>query len=357
MKSLNPLMLLVLLLQLTACAAPSYYAQAISGHFKLMREREKIETILAAGDVEPELARELQLARQMRDFGISELGLEAGDSYTQFVETGQQAVTWNVIAAPEFSLQPRTWCFPASGCVAYRGYFKQQAADKYAEKLAQKTFDVTVSPAIAYSTLGWFDDPLLDTMLQYNDEQLAAFLFHELAHQQLYVKGDTAFNEAYASFIEQTGVSLWLKSNDREDQLELWQARQQASRDFTQLLLETRLQLANVYSSNADDADKRARKTILFKDLEDNYQSMVKDDWDGHSYYSGWFSRSLNNARLALIDSYQGGVCAFTTLYHSVDGDMAHFQQLSAEKARLNNELRREWLNQPCGVIASEGNL
>lgn len=357
MKSVKTIMLSILLVQLTACAAPSYYAQAISGHMKLMRERQSIETLLESENTDPELEGKLMLAMQIREFAATGLGFDAGDSYTQFVATGQSAVTWNVVAAPEFSLEPRTWCFPVSGCVAYRGYFKQEAAEQYAQKLANKEFDVVVSPAIAYSTLGWFDDPLLDTMLQYNEEQLAAFIFHELAHRQIYVKGDSAFNEAYASFIGETGVQLWLEATGREARLEAWRTRQQASGDFRDLLQETRQRLSEVYASDSTAAEKRTRKVSLFDELEMAYQVMVRDEWDGQDYYAGWFSRGLNNAQMALVNSYQGGVCAFARLYRSVGGDMARFQDLAAKKASLSKEQRSAWLNQPCRVIASEGNL
>jgi predicted aminopeptidase len=357
MKSVKSLILSILLMQLTACVAPSYYSQAISGHMKLMRNRQSIDTLVEPGNTDPELAAELMLAMEIREFATTGLGLDAGGSYKQFVATGQSAVTWNVVAAPEFSLEPRTWCFPVSGCVAYRGYFKQEAAEQYAQKLADKEFDVVVSPAIAYSTLGWFDDPLLDTMLQYDEDQLAAFIFHELAHRQLYVKDDSAFSEAYASFIEETGVLLWLQATGREGRLEDWRTRQQASREFRDLLMETRQQLFDVYASNSTTAEKRTQKAFLFHELEMTYRAMVNNEWGGQDYYAGWFSRGLNNAQMALVNSYQGGVCAFAGLYRSVGGDMARFQELAAEKAVLSKEKRSAWLNQPCRVIASEGNL
>lgn len=357
MRSSKPLLLIVLLMQLAGCAAPTYYAQAISGHLELMRERESIDTLLETGNIDEDLAIRLQLSQEIRAFAISELGIDAGDSYTQFVKTNRSAVTWNVLAAEEFSLEPKTWCFPIAGCVAYRGYFKQQAAESFAEKLAAKDFDVTVTPATAYSTLGWFDDPLLDTMFQYSDTQLAAFIFHELAHRQLYVKGDTAFNEAYAGFIEETAVRLWLESIGQEQLLESWLARQQATADFTQLLRETRRQLNLLYSSSAATNEKRSRKSALFAELESAYHSLVEIEWGGIDYYSGWFSRGLNNAQMALVDSYQGGICAFSNLYQSADQDIVRFQKLAAEKAALDHEYRRAWLEQPCLIIASDGNL
>ena len=354
--------LLVLLLvlpfvHLSSCAAPSYYSQAISGHLDLMNRRQDIQQLLDADSTDPELARELELSVDIREFATTQLHLPDNDSYTQFVSTGQNAVTWNVVAAPEFSLDPRRWCFMVSGCVPYRGYFKIEAAEKFEEKLAEDGFDTAVSPAIAYSTLGWFDDPLVDTMFQYNDQQLAAFIFHELAHQQLYIKGDTAFNEAYASFVEETGVSLWLESTGRAEQQLDWQKLEKASLQFNALLQDTRAKLKTVYASGLPDEQMRENKSAVFDDLRESYHVLVDTQWDGRGYYQSLLSSELNNARLALINSYQGGACAFEELSRSADGDMARFHQLAADKAALEKEQRSSWLNQPCEVIASNSDL
>jgi predicted aminopeptidase len=353
-----PVLLLALpFLQLGGCAAPSYYSQAISGHFSLMNKREDIDAILDKDSTDPELARELELSIEIREFAITQLHLPDNDSYTQFVSTGQNAVTWNVVAAPEFSFEPRKWCFMVSGCVPYRGYFKIEAAEKFAQKLAGDGFDTTVSPAIAYSTLGWFDDPLLDTMFQYSDEQLAAFIFHELAHQQLYVKGDTAFNEAYASFVEETGVRLWLETSGRAEQLPDWLKLEQATLQFNALLQDTRTKLKTLYASGQADEQMRENKSVVFDELREAYRSLVETQWEGRSYYESLLSRDLNNARLALINSYQGGACAFEKLYRSAAMDIARFHQLATEKAALDSERRYSWLNQPCEVIASNSDL
>lgn len=357
MKPFDLIKLLVPALALAACASPSWYAQAISGHYGLMRDRVDIEEMLAAEDTDPELARELALAVEIREFAASTLGLADNESYRQFVRTGQDAVTWNVVAAPEFSLEPRRWCFLVSGCVSYRGYFERIDADEFGNKLAAEGWDVAVSPAVAYSTLGWFEDPLLDTMFRYSDEQLAAFIFHELAHQQLYVRGDTEFNEAYATFVEEAGVEIWLKTNERQDRLREWRQMQSASIQFNQLLLETRKRLDSLYRSQAADSEKRAGKEEAFRQLAESHQKLVRDEWSGQSYYSGWFENEPNNARLALANSYRGGVCAFTGLFESAGGDMERFHRLAAVKANASEQERSEWLSQPCGNIAPDPDL
>jgi predicted aminopeptidase len=348
---------LVAVSQLTACAGPSYYSQAISGHLAIMRQREKVDELLQQTDIDPELRGELELATQIRRFASDELGLPANESYRSFVQTGRSAVTWNVVAAGPYSLEAREWCFIVSGCVPYRGYFEQEKAARFADKMRKETFDVTISPAIAYSTLGWFDDPLLDTMFQYSEEQLAAFIFHELAHQMLYVKGDTAFNEGYASFVEETGVRKWLQATGRADRLPQWLAREKASEDFNLLLQQTRARLLEEYRSNNNEEVMKMNKASIFARLETDYLALMQEKWSGKNYFESWFSSDLNNARLALISSYQGSVCAFKRLYETAGGHMLDFYRLASEKAALDKAQRSAWMDQPCESIASASNL
>jgi predicted aminopeptidase len=358
--SLNPFLRslpLVLLLVTTACAGPSWYAQAISGHWRLMAAREDINALLAADDTDPELARQLRMAAGIVEFGRGRLALEAGDNYRQYVATGRDAVTWNVVAAPEFSLQPRRWCFPVAGCVAYRGYFQRDHAERFAASLRNSGYDVSVSTATAYSTLGWFDDPLLDTMMHGGDERLAAVIFHEMAHETLYLRGDTGFSEAYARFVEQLGVEVWLQESGRADRLPGWQGALAAGRSFSELLRQVRARLETVYAADIPTAEKRNRKADAFAWLRSAYDRLVAERWQGRDYYGGWFVQDMNNARLVLAGSYEGGVCAFSALLLEVDGDFRRFHQRAADMARLADEKRRAWLDQPCGDIASAADL
>ena len=333
---------------LAGCAGPAWYAQAVSGHLALMTQRRDISEILVENSVDPALQQDLKLTLEIRSFAINQLGLPNNGSYTQFVQTQRHAVTWNVVATPEFSLVAKRWCFMIAGCVSYRGYFNQHSAERFANRLKQKSYDVTISPAIAYSTLGWFDDPLLDTMLQYPDEQLAAFIFHELAHQQLYVKGDTAFNEAYASFVEETGVRVWLQSMGRDDLLVHWQSMNTASIEFNNLLQSTREQLNEIYISGINETEMRALKKLVFSKMKTRYQALVNEHWGGINHYRSWFTLELNNARLALMKLYHGGSCAFENLYESAGGNIMLFHQLATDRAALNTEQRTAWLNQSC---------
>lgn len=345
--------------QLTACASPAYYWQAASGHLALMHARQPVDETIERGDADEDVIEKLRLSRQIKAFAVSELGLPDNDSYNDFVRTGKDAVVWNVVAAPEFSLAAKTWCFPVSGCVPYRGYFKQANAEEFAGKLQRQDLDVAISPAIAYSTLGWFKDPLLDTMWRHSDTQFAAYLFHELAHQALYVKDDAMFNESYASFVEDVGVELWLIANQDPEALQRWLDLSEARVDFNNLLQHGRKDLEQVYQSSLEPVTKRAEKQAAFVRVTEAYSAMRVNEWGGRDYFGSWFDKPLNNARFALVDTYEGGSCAFESLFAQADRDILRFHELARAKSELPADERRIWLEQPCSApeIAPAGEL
>lgn len=357
MKVSGPPLLLGALFLLAGCAGPAWYVQAVAGHVGLMCKRQEVAAILADADTDEALRGQLLLAREIRSFASARLYLPDNGSYLDYVATGRDAVTWNVVAAPEFALEPRRWCFLFAGCVPYRGYFDPSDADRLADRLAGRGFDVTVSPALAYSTLGWFRDPLLDTMFRYRQERLAAVIFHELAHQQLYVRGDTAFSESYASFMEDIGVRLWLEHSGRSDRLPAWRRQQEADQDFAALLRQTRDELELLYASPAGSPGMRAAKAAAFGRLRERYSALVRDRWRGEDHFGYWFEQGPNNAHLALFDSYVGGTCVFAALYRAAGQDVARFQALAAERAALEKAARRAWLNQPCPAVAPGADL
>lgn len=336
------------------CAGPGYYVQAVGGHFALLRQREEVASILATADADPSTVASLERAMAMRRFAIETLELPDTGSYLQFVATGRSAVTWNVLAAPEFSLQARRWCFAVAGCVPYRGYFDEAAAQRFASRLAQSGDDTWIAPATAYSTLGWFDDPLLDTMFRRGEAQLAATIFHELAHQRLYIRGDTTFNESYARFVEELGVRLWLASEGDSHGLAQWRDRLQASWQFDALLLKARRDLAEVYGSELPEQRKRERKAAILERLRLDYRTLAGAA--GGAADSGSAGR-FNNARLALHASYRTGSCAFAGLYAAAGGDLGRFHELAAERSRLTASGREQWLAQPCTAVASHDDL
>lgn len=342
------LALLILIVHLTACAGPAYYGQAISGHLALMRSRVPVDELLADESTDPEVAARLRQTQQILAFARDQLALPSHGSYQEVAMTGRKAVTWNVVAAKEFSVSPRVWCFPVAGCVPYRGYFDQAKAEHFAAKMRARDMDVMISPAIAYSTLGWFEDPLLDTMLQYSAVQLAGIMFHELAHKKLYVKSDTGFSEAFAGFVEETGVDLWTEETRRPEDRLGWERREQAAVEFNRMLQEARSNLDQVYASSLPDEAKRQKKAAVFAALKDNYRNMVQNRWSGSDYFATWMSGELNNAHLALMNSYEGGNCAFAALYEESGRDLEQFYTLAKTRAELDKAQRTAWLEQPC---------
>jgi len=330
---------------LSGCSTLGYYSQAVGGHLKLMRAREPIERLLADENTDPELRAKLETLTAARAFGVSELGLPDNDSYSTYVATGRRAVTWNVVAAEEFSLQPRTWCFPVAGCVSYRGYFAEEEARAYAAALAdEEGLDVSVGGASAYSTLGWFDDPVLDTMLRGGELRYVSTLFHELAHQVVYVKDDSDFNEAYATFVEQIGTRRWLTARDEANRIADYEASLGRSEDFVALLARTREALLALYDEGGmDEGTRRTRKAAAFETMRERYAEL-KVTWGDYAGYDGWFARDLNNARLVAVSTYRRFVPAFAALYAEAGEDIERFHALVAEVVELPREARRERL-------------
>lgn len=345
-------LLITTLLLLAGCASPAYYGQAVSGHLSLMGSREPLDEYLAQLPPDEHTAQQLRSAQAIIRFAEQELGLPAGDSYQTFVPMDGVAITWNVVATPSFSLKPRRWCFLVAGCVPYRGYFDQSDADRFADRMRDKGLDVAVSRATAYSTLGWFDDPILGTMLSGPVADLAEVLIHELAHQSVYVRGATTFNESYATFVARQGVLRWMRQQGDEAGLAQWQVREAASQDFIELLSATRTALGKVYASG-DTQNLAQEKQRLFTELEENYAKLVSHTWNGRDWFGGWFNPPPNNADLALVGSYTGGLCAFQTLWLEAEGDFVRFHRLVAGKAEMGKAAIDSWLETPCPDGAS----
>jgi len=328
----------------TGCSTISYYSQAVGGHLKLMRARQPLVDVLADEATSPELRDKLQTLVEAREFAVTELGLPDNDSYSSFVETGRDAVTWNVVAATEFSVNPETWCFPVAGCVSYRGYFDRADADAFAADLAKENYDVTVGGASAYSTLGWFDDPILDTMLRGNDTRYVSTLFHELAHQVLYVKDDSNFNEAYASFVEQIGMRRWLEQRGESDRIAQYDSSLERVEDFVELLKLTRENLQAAFAKELDEQAMRAEKAAVFEQMKVDYEAL-KMTWSGYSGYDDWFKRDLNNARLVAVSTYRRYVPAFHAMYIEAGEDLMKFYEVARVTAELPANERRERLD------------
>jgi len=309
---------------LTACAGDGYYAQSIQGHFALMGARENVERLIA-DDATPEALRSrLILAEEIRTFAVSALALPDNGSYRTYADIGRDVVTWNVVATPPLSLDPVAWCFPVFGCVAYRGYFNEDEAVAYARTLVAEGLDVTIGGSIAYSTLGWFRDPLLNTIIFDPDYALAGTIFHEMAHQRLYVNDDSMFNESYAVAVEREGMRRWLAAFGTPELVAAYRVSEQRREDFVTLVLGARERLEALYATDVSDADKLRRKAEIFDRLRADYR-VLRASWGGYAGYDRWFAQDLNNANLASIATYNATVPAFDALLASVGGDMAAF--------------------------------
>lgn len=308
----------LLLLALSACSKAAYYTQLAQGQMELLRARVPITELLAAADTGPALRARLRAVQHARRFASEVLALPDNDSYTDYAALPREFVVWNVFATPELSLTPVEHCFLLVGCLAYRGYFDEAAAQAQAEALRAQGLDVHVGGVAAYSTLGWFDDPVISTMLRWDDATLIGTLFHELAHQWLFVDGDTAFNESLASFVEQEGLRQYHAAHGGPPPD--FAKRQQRQRQFTQLMLSARERLTALYASERSETEKRSGKAAEFARLRADYTALRDGEWSGWAGYEGWFASAINNARLLPFGLYDEWVPAFAALYAQGDG-------------------------------------
>lgn len=322
-----------------ACLSGCYLIQAASGQMELTARREPIAKLLSDARTPDNLRMRLEYVAAARAFASQELGLPDNESYRSYADLGRSFVVWNVFATDEFSVEPRRWCFPVAGCVVYRGYFSEESAHSYARRLRFKGHDTAVGGVSAYSTLGHFKDPVLNTMMGWSDAQLAATLFHELAHQVVYVPGDSEFNEAFATVVEETGLQRWLDARGRPQDLTAWNEQRRRNAQFIELLLQTRERLGSLYRSDLPDAEKRDRKQYEFGVLKLRY-SRLKKEWNGYRGYDGWFGRTLNNAHLVTAATYYGCVPGLKRVLQTVGGDLPRFYQQARQMAQQNSAER-----------------
>jgi predicted aminopeptidase len=326
--------LLLLSLAVAACASPAYYFQAVSGEARILAKRRPIQEVLNDPATPAPTRKQLELVLRVREFASRELQLPDNRSYRSYVDLHRPYAAWNVFAAPELSLKPRTWCFIVAGCVPYRGYFARAAAERYAAALKQKGYDVYVGGVLAFSTLGWFNDPLLNTFLDRPEADLAGLLFHELAHQKIYVGGDTGFNESFATAVELEGVKRWYERHGTPQQAEAYRQKRRRRDEFAGLVIRHRARLAEIYASNLSAAGKRAAKAREFAELRQDYAAL-KAAWGGDATYDGWFAGDLNNAKLVAVGLYTQYVPAFQRLLARHDGDLAAFYRAADRLAHL----------------------
>src|SRR5438067_5883491 len=320
---------------LAGCSAVDtldFYWQGAAGQIDLLSRARPIPEVIGGGDAA--LARRLARVREIRAFASRQLGLPDNGSYTRYTDLGRQYVLWNVFAAPSLSLNPRQWCFPIAGCVNYRGYFREDEARAEATRLRANGDDVHVAGVPAYSTLGWFDDPVLSSFVRWPETELARLIFHELAHQVLYVKDDSVFNESFATAVEEVGLERWLAANP-DPVLEAQAARNQKLRDaFRAIVRNARNQLTQIYASDMSDDQKQKAKLEAFTSMQREYER-VKAGEPGLAGYDRWFAQHPNNASLAAIAIYTDRVPAFRVLFAESGNDLPRFYERVRSVAAL----------------------
>lgn len=312
----------VLFLLLNGCAGVSYYSQLASGQLQLLRAREPVSTVIANPGRDQQLRAHLTQSQKARTFASQQLHLPDNQSYRLYADIGRPFVVWNVFATPEFSLTPQNHCFPIAGCVAYRGYYSQSAARGEAALQRLQGMDVSISGVEAYSTLGWFNDPIISSMMSWGDERLATLIFHELAHQRFYVKDDTEFNESFATFVEQEGTRQWRAHRGLAPDNG---AQAQRRDQFIQLVLATRTRLERLYTLPLAAKQMRQRKATEFERLRGEYRQLRDSQWAGDKRYDAWINAPMNNARLLPFGLYDQWVPAFAALFRQVGGDWVRF--------------------------------
>jgi len=350
-----PVRLLLAMLATTlisGCDTASYYYQAVNGQVKILNAREPVDKILKDPDTDPELKERLDYIVRVKSFATDTLGLPATDSYTSYVDLQRRFAVWNVFAAGEFSVQPETWCFPVAGCTAYRGYFDKSDAIAFESDLKSQGYDTYSGSVAAYSTLGWFDDPVLNTFFNRNQEELAALIFHEMTHQLIYVKGDSSFNEGLATTVEQAGLQQWLIVEGKPALFDQYTDKRQFHQEVVALINTNRGKRKSLYLSSIPTTEKRLRKKQLVNELRENYGAL-KTRLDRNYGYDNWFQKDLNNAQLTTITTYNELVPGFNRLLTLLNHNLPAFYDASRHLASLDKEERHRILK----GIAGGGNL
>jgi len=343
---------------LSGCNTFSFYRQAIKGQYQLIAHDKKTQKVLADPQTPERLKEKLRLLEKMRAFADQDLKLPVDGHYLKYVDVHRPFVVWNVEAAPEFSLEPKGWWYPLVGRLEYRGYFTEKGARDYGAKLARKGYDVYIGGVEAYSTLGWFKDPILNTFIFNPEADLAETIFHELGHQRVFARGDTDFNEAFATTVGQEGARRWLQKHGDDETRKNYATEVQRTREFATLIMQTRLRLEALYGDHRDENGKvtagpkanpaspeelRRQKALLLERLRQEYVEL-KAKWGGESQYDDWFAQEINNAKLNSVAAYYDLVPGFEHLLALHEGDLEKFYDAAQRLADKPEKERHEWL-------------
>lgn len=333
--------LLLSLLNLSGCETAGYYTQAATGQMRILAARTPIERVAADPATDATLKKQLRLVQSIRAYAGAELQLPVGEAYGAYVKLDGDYPVWNVLAAPEFSLKAKRWCYPIAGCASYRGYFKKSAALDKLNQLRAQGYDVYLGPVPAYSTLGWFDDPVLSSFINWSPERLAGLLFHELAHRRVYIAGDTRFNESFATAVSELALPDWRRRQGIDGPAAHLREKALAVRQLTSA---ARKQLEKLYESGLPDGEKRARKAQTLSQLRRCYRAMSAD-WPNPNRYRAYIEKT-NNATLALVAEYQSLVPAFKQLYRESGGNWPAFYRAVERLGEEDKEARKRRLEQ-----------
>ena len=336
--------IIALVLLLAGCANLGYYAQAVGGHMEVIRAARPIQEILQDPASDPALKKKLENIYAIREFAKRELALPDNNSYRTYADLGRPFVVWNVFDAPEFSVEPKEWCMLFIGCVNYRGYYDRNEAERFAGELRRSGFDTYVGGAPAYSTLGFFNDPVLNTFLRLGETEAARIIFHELAHQLLYVRGDSAFNESFAVAVEDEGLRRWFAHNANPEQRQVFAAQQQRRAQMVRLVDTYRGKLRMLYAASRPPDEMRRTKAEIMADMKRDYAGL-KRDWGGDARYDKWFEQDLSNAKIASMNLYTQLVPAFEALLEKEGRDLPRFYRRVSGFSHLPKAERLAALN------------
>ncbi len=352
------LVLVLAVAAVSGCRTLSFYGQAIKGQYYIVAHERSMEKLLAEPQTPARLKGRLELAGKLRAFGEKELKLPVNGHYRKYVDVHRRFVVWNVEAAPEFSLEPKSWWYPLVGRLEYRGYFSERGATNYARWLEKKGYDVYVGGVEAYSTLGWFKDPLLNTFLFNADANLAETIFHELGHQRVFASGDTDFNEAFATTVGQEGARRWLRAQGDAAAYEQYLAQLRRTEQFVRLISHTRARLAALYGDerteggkikanrkkrNAPPEQLRKEKARILAQLQQDY-AQLKAQWGGNTDYDDWFAGRVNNAQLNSVAAYYDLLPGFEQLLQMNGGDLEKFYAAAERLSKMPKKERHQWL-------------
>jgi predicted aminopeptidase len=342
-------------LTLTGCSNLGYYWQSATGHLRMLGATRPVDDWLADKEAPGKLKERLALSQRIRKFAVSELKLPDNPSYSRYADLHRQAVVWNVVAAPPYSIELKKSCFPVTGCVGYRGYFDEHEARAEAARLAKDGLEVNVYPVPAYSTLGWMNwaggDPLLNTFINYPEGELARTIFHELAHQVVYAKDDTMFNESFATAVERIGGRMWLDTQANEQARRDYEQYDGRRRQFRALTQATRERLKEIYDKTSGE-ERDVLKLKAMRDFRDKYAAL-RAAWPGdparYRLYDRWVAEA-NNAAFGAQAAYDELVPGFEALFEREGRDFRRFYDAAKKLADEPKATRHDTLKELAGA-------